>query len=190
MRHAFLVSTIVAGMLGCGGSERELPATPRSTASGTPTGAPDGSIAGVDGDTPSNALDEEERDRICGELGAETDALGLVEARCITSAYSTAEFSGATEVEDLRQVCQEQFDTCVLDGMGRPAGGNLCSPTSNCSGTVEAGVACILDAAEGLIAATAALPDCDALTFDSLPLVHQIQLPPSPPCAQFNATCE
>jgi hypothetical protein len=141
-------------------------------------------------DTPSNALSDEERARICSELGALTDELGLSDSDCIFAAYGAAEVTESMDTEVLRQACTESFDRCLMQSLGRPAGGNFCSPASNCSGTVEQGIACIIDAAQGQIMATSPLPKCDELTFDSLGQILQIQLPPSPPCAQFNATCD
>lgn len=141
-------------------------------------------------DTPSNTLSDEERARICAELGALTDELGLPDSECTFAAYGAAEVTESMDTEVLRQACTETFDRCVMEALGRPAGGNFCSAASNCSGTVEQGIACIIDAAQGLIIGTSPLPKCDELTFDALGQIMQIQVPPSPPCAQFNATCD
>ena len=145
---------------------------------------------GVATDTPSNQLSDEDRTQICQNLGEFTDALGLPASNCIFSGYGAAESTGSMDADELRQACQESYDLCVMQTTGRPAGGNFCSPAANCSGSVEQGVACVIDAAQGQISATAELPGCDAITFDSLGLTATIQLPPSAPCAQLNATCE
>lgn len=144
---------------------------------------------GVAPDLPSNGLDDGDRARICAELGELIAGLGHTESVCLVGGYAAAEATGSTDEAMLRMACQESFDRCVTDSAGRPAGGNLCRTPNDCSGTVEEGIACVIDAAEGQIQFTSELPPCGAITVDALNRFSTLQLPPSPPCAQFNDTC-
>ncbi len=199
MKLNLMMVTIIAAILGCGDTEGKSNDADASNSSNNVNNtqnttnnanAANSFDPGVAPDTPSNELDDEDRTRICQELGAYTDQLGRPAALCILTAYGAAEDTDSMDTEELRQTCQESLDNCVMQVSGQPSGGKFCSPVDNCSGTVAQGVACAIDATEGLISATSELPGCDAITFESLGLPYQIQLPPSPPCGRFNVTCE
>lgn len=144
---------------------------------------------GVPLDTSSNDLDDNDRTRICDELSDHLDDLGLPESTCLFTVYPSQELADASDVDELRQLCTDRMEACVDSLSGARPSGNFCSPASNCTGTVEEGISCVIGAAEDQIGATESIVSCDEITFGLLGSVNSVSQPPSPECAQFNATC-
>lgn len=145
---------------------------------------------GVEAERTLDSLSEEELAGACAASRVYETEAGVNAAECLLEGYTWAQLAESMDNTVLQQACTERFESCLANADATGGLPQWCGTTSNCTGTVSQAIACVIDAGQGLVTATAELPGCDEITFEDLELPQQIQLPPAPDCAALNATCD